>query len=180
MTSEVPTINNTSLGPTPLVSIPNCSAHHLLGTEQLPLVSNAVLSLVPVRGSDSRQTLVLELGESLAFPLDEQTLFGTQSGNASVYLLRPHLQEVVGAQGWIRIELPSAVEDADSALGQLRDRFEDILVEHGFLIATGARAAGDEITSSMKEGAADLKAALEERAERCVSTALSLKPDLQL
>jgi hypothetical protein len=76
---------------------------------------------------------------------------GTQQGNGCVYLLRPHLENVTGPQGWVSIELPGGVEDANSELGQLRDRFEAILIQHGFLFGNSTRAGGDELAASIKE-----------------------------
>ena len=135
-----------------LVIIPGCTAHHLLGDEQLHLASAAELSLINVKGSTETPPLTLTLGESIAFPLDQETVIGTQSGNGQVYLLRPHLHDVQGPQGWIKIELPAGVEDADSDLGRLRDQWEDILVNHGFLYGSGIRAGSDEIAGGVKEG----------------------------
>ena len=71
---------------------------HLLGEEQLPLISSADLSLNEIHGDTSTPPLLLTLGTTLAFPLDDKTLIGTQTGNGTVYLLRPHLAGVEGPQ----------------------------------------------------------------------------------
>ena len=151
--------------PGTLVSIPGCSAHHLLGSEQIHLISSAELQLVEVHGSSTTPPLTLTLGDSLAFPLNEHVVIGTQTGNGQIYLLRPHLENVEGPQGWIRIELPEGVEDASSDLGKLRDQWE-ILVKHGFLFGSGARAGGDEIANGIKEGAEQAKASIADAAHK--------------
>lgn len=156
--------------PGALVSIPGCGAQHLLGSEQIHLISNAELQLVEVHGSSTTPPLTLTLGDSLAFPLNAETIVGTQTGNGQIYLLRPHLDNVEGPQGWIRIELPEGVEDASSELGKLRDRFEEILVKHGFLFGSSIRAGGDEIAKGAQEGAQGAKDQISGAAQKYART----------
>lgn len=58
---------------------------------------------------------------------------------------------MTGPQGWVRIELPEGVEQEGTELGNLRDRWEEILVEHGFLHGGSIKAGGDEIAAGAKE-----------------------------
>lgn len=87
--------------------------------------------------------------------MDPSTIIGTQTGNGQVYLLRPHMKDVTGPQGWVRIELPAGVEEENSELGGLRDRFEEILVQHGFLLGSGIKAGGDELAAGLREAGLD-------------------------
>lgn len=154
--------------PGTLVTIPDCNAQHLLGQEQIHLISNADLQLVEVHGSSTTPPLTLTLGDSLAFPLNAETVVGTQTGNGQIYLLRPHLDNVEGPQGWIRIELPEGVEDASSELGKLRDTFEEVLVRHGFLFGSSIRSGGDEIAHDITAGAIAAQDSIRDRAAKWV------------
>lgn len=151
----------------PLVTIPGCSAIHLLGDQQIPLANDAELALVEVYGDSSTPPLTITFGDSLAFPLDEETLLGTQTGNGNIYLLRPHLKDVQGPQGWIRIEMPDGVEEEGTDLGAKRDEWERLLVQHGYLLGNSVRAGGDEIAAGLKEAGHGAVDSIKQQVERC-------------
>jgi hypothetical protein len=123
-----------------LVSIPNCTAVHVLGSASIPLTSGT-LSLTksssaaqaapyvipsdpqaahtivstsdqPASAAGSTPVLALQIGK-LAFPLMTDTLFGTDATSSRVYLFVPELGplgEASEGSGYIRLELPPQAE----------------------------------------------------------------------
>ena len=169
--------------PTILVSIPDCTATHVLGSASIPLTSGtlSLIKYTPVvtpaehpvdgikashgKGADhsahserSMPVFTLQI-DKLAFPLMKETMFGTDATSPRVYLFVPELGPVGQASqgGHIRLELPSQAEEAMSeGKGSPQDAFEQALIGEG-LLKEGWEAIRDEIERGVKSTVDGLK-----------------------
>ncbi|GJE99673.1 hypothetical protein PsYK624_159440 [Phanerochaete sordida] len=121
-------------GSPPLVTIPGCTATHVLGTTSTE-IGNGDLTLVPPpRGSTAsdakRHVLTLTVGKA-AFPLHSSTDFGTVAGDERIYVFKPDLGADI--QGYVRLTLPDGVRQSHSGFQMLQAQFETILINHELL-----------------------------------------------
>lgn len=79
--------------PTPLVTIPGCTAEHVLGKSNAQLGSGD-LTLVASGATSRTPALTLTVGKA-AFPLFESTSFGTVAGDERIYVFHPELGDDV-------------------------------------------------------------------------------------
>ncbi|KAI0643364.1 hypothetical protein C8Q79DRAFT_978510 [Trametes meyenii] len=109
-----------------LITVPGVSAHHILGESNITL-GVGDLNIVPVDGGT---TLTLTVG-SAAFALKKGVEFGTLTGDPRAYVFSPEIEGVNG--GYVKLSLPEGVAEDGSRLSELQTRFEEVLVERGFL-----------------------------------------------
>lgn len=160
--------------PTPLITIHNVTAFHLIGTSTIPLTPAP--SPLTLLSSPPSSTLTLSLGP-LAFELVSGTVFGTQEGNPAGFFLRPHVEPAAGEKegdgaqpaptGWIKLQLPAeGVDSGDSA------KFEEILVEHGLLDggvdAEKVKQAAAELGEGIAQGGETVKEGIQQTAKSYV------------
>ena len=135
------------------VSIPDCSATHIIGDTALDIGHG---DLVLAAASPRKETgpgpvLMLSIGKA-AFPLYQNTVFGTVSGDERVYVFKPDLgtNSVTGyvfihqtlsycplmlRDRFIRMTLPDGIKQEDSELRRRQKQFEEILVANDLLKA---------------------------------------------
>ncbi|KAK4702089.1 hypothetical protein P7C70_g4139, partial [Phenoliferia sp. Uapishka_3] len=133
---------------TTLISISNASAYHLVGTNTLPLTPEPVTLTLLRLSPATPSALTIQLG-ALAFALSPTTKVGTQAGNPRGFFLKPDLPDPKdgdGVTGWVKIELSQ--ESVDTGLSA---RFEEFLVEGGWLLGGKVEAGADEVGAGIRE-----------------------------
>ncbi|KAI0668216.1 hypothetical protein C8Q78DRAFT_1081601 [Trametes maxima] len=109
-----------------LITIPGVSAHHIVGESDITLGAGD-LNIVPVEG---RAVLTLTVG-SAAFALKTGVEFGTLADDPRAYVFSPEIEGVNG--GYVKLSLPEGMAEDGSWLSDLQTKFEEVLVERGFL-----------------------------------------------
>lgn len=158
-----------------VVSIPNCSITHVIGTATAIPLTTGDLTLVkysagadvpsaPValdlQGSEdtSRPRLppvkplfTLQVGQ-LAFPLSKTTVFGTDTNSLRRYMFVPDIGPVGQAAqgGYIRLDLPESAVESTDGMNTQQDLFERALINEG-LLKEGWEAVREDITKGVKE-----------------------------
>jgi hypothetical protein len=121
------------------VSLANTTLLQLLpGGDEAPLGSGT-LGLAAT--GDAEAPLLLQLN-ALRFPVARGAQFGTDAADPLLYSFLFAPAGSSSEQFWVRIRL---------APGTATEHFEELLIQHGFLL-DGIRAAGDEIARSAVEG----------------------------
>ncbi|KAI0370752.1 hypothetical protein BV20DRAFT_1035699 [Pilatotrama ljubarskyi] len=109
-----------------LLTIPGVTAHHVLGESKVTLGAGD-LNIIPIAGG---KDLTLSVGGA-AFALKKGTEFGTLEDDPRAYVFSPEIEGVHG--GYVKLTLPEGVTEDGSRLSELQTKFEEILIEHGFL-----------------------------------------------
>ncbi|KAI0354450.1 hypothetical protein OH77DRAFT_1404967 [Trametes cingulata] len=102
------------------------TAHHVLGESTVTLGAGD-LNIIPIAGG---KDLTLSVGGA-AFALKKGTDFGTLENDPRAYVFSPEIEGVHG--GYVKLTLPEGVTEDGSRLSELQTRFEEVLIEHGFL-----------------------------------------------
>ncbi|KAI0773132.1 senescence-associated protein-domain-containing protein [Trametes elegans] len=109
-----------------LITIPGVTAHHVLGESQVTLGAGE-LNILAVEGE---KDVSLAVGGA-AFALRKGVEFGTLEDDPRVYVFSPEIEGVHG--GYVKLTLPEGVLEDGSRLSELQTKFEEVLIEHGFL-----------------------------------------------
>ncbi|KAL6306508.1 hypothetical protein BKA93DRAFT_824041 [Sparassis latifolia] len=146
-----------------LVEIPSAVAYHVLG-DSTAVLGEGELALVltrlsgvsappaPAPGGVSRTpVLALTVGRA-AFPLFEDTVFGTLAGDQRAYVFTPEIGGERG--GYVKIALPEGVLVEGSSLSELHTQFEQVLIFYG-LLKEGVEAATDESRKNVRDDSAN-------------------------
>lgn len=145
-----------------LITIDNCNAEQLVGTETAHL-STGQLNIYPAGDPTENKDINLTLGPSAAFHLSPSTsTFFTHASNTRIYLISLPLGESIGSGSYVQITLPEGIDVPGSEAEKARDTFEEILVSRGFL-KEGVEAAGDELGRGIAEGAAGISSSIKAR-----------------
>ncbi|THH32717.1 hypothetical protein EUX98_g1458 [Antrodiella citrinella] len=135
------------------ITIPGVVATHVVAKSEVEL-GNGDLTLIVAAPQASGATvettpiLTLTVGKA-AFPLFNNTDFGTVAGDERLYVFSPQVGEKVG---YVKLTLPEGVKDEGSEFAQLQEQFEKVLVDHG-LLKDGIAATGDNVGRSVQETA---------------------------
>ncbi|KAL4244661.1 hypothetical protein ABKN59_010305 [Abortiporus biennis] len=141
-----------------LVSIPSTVVTHVLGDTSVDLAQGDLNlykqpdespQLSPTETEPAvydKPILTITIGKA-AFPLFKKTVFGTLADDSKVYLFSPELGR---PGGYVKITLPSGVQEEDSELSSLQEKFEGVLIKFG-LLKEGIEAAVDEVERSVPE-----------------------------
>lgn len=126
---------------TTVVEIPGSSAAQLVETAAFTLGEGTLAVII------NADAVTLRLAE-LAFPLSPTTPVLTHAHNPLWYFFKGPV-----SGSYVRITLPEQSAVSGTSESELRDRFEEALIQAG-LLTTGVEAAGDEISAGVKEDAA--------------------------
>ncbi|KAI0795915.1 hypothetical protein C8Q75DRAFT_744364 [Abortiporus biennis] len=141
-----------------LVSIPSTVVTHVLGDTSVDLAQGDLNlykqpdespQLSPTETEPAvydKPILTITIGKA-AFPLFKKTVFGTLADDSKVYLFSPELGR---PGGYVKITLPSGVQEENSELSSLQEKFEGVLIKFG-LLKEGIEAAVDEVERSVPE-----------------------------
>ncbi|KAI0631438.1 senescence-associated protein-domain-containing protein [Trametes polyzona] len=132
-----------------LITIPGVTAHHILGEAAVALGADE-LNLVP---TGPEKELTLTVGGA-GFALRKGTEFGTLEGDPRAYVFSPEIEGVHG--GYVRcLTLPEGVTEDGSRLSELQTKFEEILIEHGFLQPAEESSARQRIKDAIHSQSTD-------------------------
>ncbi|KAI0329468.1 hypothetical protein GY45DRAFT_862146 [Cubamyces sp. BRFM 1775] len=129
-----------------LITIPDVSAHHILGSTNVTLGAGD-LNIVPAENA-----LTLTVG-SAAFVLEKEMEFGTLEDDPCAYVFKPEIEGVSG--GYVKLSLPGGVKEDGSRLSELQTKFEEILVERGLLQPSGESSARSRIKAAIASQTAE-------------------------
>lgn len=165
---------------TVLITIPHCSATHVLGETTVPL-SEGTLSLIKyaspmvapaapatielkaplddasLQKESKKAVLTMQIGK-LAFPLMKDTLFGTDANSARSYMFVPELGPAGQASqgGYVLVKLPDQAQQKEDENDSPLETFEKVLISEG-LLKDGWEATRDDITQGLKNTTQGLK-----------------------
>jgi hypothetical protein len=159
--------------PTPLLQIDSVKATQLIGSWRLPLCTG-MLTLLPPPTPKCR--LLLTVGATLALPLDDASAVGTSTANPQTYLITctlpaPSALEPSNSVAAIEIAVPPGEENDVLAL-----KFEEVLVEHGYL-TTGLAADADAIAGALRDTAAGVAEKVKGYAQGRVEAREEVEPE---